>query len=250
VTSLTALAFTAFLVARQSALKELRAGNETLRRQFESQTNLVPSPSAADNSSTDSATPLSAEEKSELLRLRGQFPSLRSQLADASNHVVSLSQPHAPNTAQEGQVSLRVQQENLVMEDFMRSEAFLSARALSKAVQTYIQEHDGQLPENLAAVQLPGDRDVAEQTIRRFELVRSGTITDDPSMLPYLLVAREREPIQLPDGRRLYLFIQANGGLTINGYLPGAPGPGPDIVRATEEQGRRRMRQQQVDARQ
>jgi hypothetical protein len=37
------------------------------------------------------------------------------------------------------------------------------------------------------------------------------------------LIAHEKEPAQLPDGKWVRLYIQANGGLTVAGPLPNKP---------------------------
>lgn len=77
-------------VVRQNTLSELRAGNESLRRQTEARNSgVVPEP-AAGLSPSSSVAPLSASERSELLRLRGQVSSLRTATGEASNRVARL----------------------------------------------------------------------------------------------------------------------------------------------------------------
>jgi hypothetical protein len=78
--------------ACQRSLKELLAGNESLRRQLETP---VP-PSAPQAPQTNTSARLSQEESLELLRLRGQLQPLRREWKDLSNRVATLTVPQKP----------------------------------------------------------------------------------------------------------------------------------------------------------
>lgn len=77
-----ALAGAILLASRQRMLKELRTSNESLRQELAtlSAASAVPDPGA-----TNLVAPLTSEERSELLRLRGQIGPLRRELRALSN---------------------------------------------------------------------------------------------------------------------------------------------------------------------
>ena len=77
------VAFAAWFTARQRALHDLRAGNDSLRRQID----LRPSGGSTTPASTNSAAKLSDTDERELLQLRSSITSLREQARDASNRV-------------------------------------------------------------------------------------------------------------------------------------------------------------------
>ena len=239
-TACVVLALAALFMARQGTLIDFRAANHSLRQQIDSQSG--PERSVPRMEITpDAPDALGADERNELLRLRGQVPQLRSAVADASNRIAALARIEARTAAAGVQVSGGVTTASASIEAFTRSEPYRNANALAKAVQTYLRQHAGQIPGDLAAVQVPGNAALADGTIQRFELVRTGKIEEDPLVTPYLLIAHEKEPWQMPDGRWVRLYIQANGGLTIIGPSPNRPAvDDSDFVRNTEKWGRER----------
>ena len=124
---------------------------------------------------------------------------------------------------------------------FTETAAYRNADQLAKAVQTYLRQHQGQVPGDLAMLESPGHAPFAEGTSQRFELVRTGTVVENSNLAPYLLIAHEKEPSQLPDGKWVRLYLQANGGLTTMGPLPNKP-PLDDsgFIRQQEELGKQK----------
>jgi hypothetical protein len=232
----------AFFIVRQRALSELRSDNESLRQQMETQSNGVRSGAVIEVPSTNSAAALSVEEKTELLRLRGQVPSLRSDAAEASNRVAGLAPTRTPTAASARNVSPEEQKNRNVIGEFVRGEPYRSANKLARSVQVYLLQHAGKIPEDLATVPAAEDNSFTDETVKRFELVRTGSVAGNPDMAPYLLIAHEKEPIQLPDGKWVRLYIQANGGLTIAGPLPNKPPlDDSDFIRHMEEFGKQKV---------
>lgn len=80
---------------RQRTLNELRAGNQSLREQLDAQSSAPAAEPPPAAQSTNLVVALSADERTELLRLRGQILPLRRELQEMSNQVVTLSQPAA-----------------------------------------------------------------------------------------------------------------------------------------------------------
>lgn len=174
------VALAALFAARQRTLHALRAGNDSLRSQFDlakpARGAAVPDPP------TNSVARLSDADEKELLQLRSKILPLREQLRDASNRVAVLQRPR--NDA--GSSSQRAVSET--MTDFMKSETYLNATKLAKALSHYLRDSGGQLPDpgNLAAaVQLYAD--VPAAFSQRFELIRNDTAQGKPpdeSLIP------------------------------------------------------------------
>ena len=237
-----AIASMAFFVVRQRSLSELRSDNEALQRQIEAPGGGGGSEAVTETLSTNSAVALSVEEKAELLRLRAQVQSLRSDVAEASNRVAALNRPPARTAARSGNPSAELEQNRNAFVEFTRTAAYRNADQLAKALQQYLLQHAGQVPLDLAVLESPGNAALAEGTIQRFELVRTGAIVENPDLAPYVLIAHEKEPLQLPDGKWVRLYIQANGGLTIAGPLPNKPPlDDSDFIRHQEELGKQKV---------
>ena len=79
------LAAFVLLTLRQRTLNELRAGNEILRQQLSTATSTNELAQVPQAGVTNSATSLTARERAELLRLRGQVGLLRRELRTLSN---------------------------------------------------------------------------------------------------------------------------------------------------------------------
>ena len=82
------VALAALFVTRQRTLNAVRADNESLRKQVDSE-NSVRGAAVAEPASNSAARLNDADEK-ELLQLRARIVPLREQLRDASNRVVIL----------------------------------------------------------------------------------------------------------------------------------------------------------------
>lgn len=92
----------------------------------------------------------------------------------------------------------------------MRSEPYRNARSLNIAFGNYLKAHSGVLPENLAEVENSGRSPLPQGISGRFELMRSGRISEEA--LSYTLVAREKESQRQPDGRWMRSYLRADGG--------------------------------------
>jgi hypothetical protein len=221
-TTLVVVAAAACFVLRQRALSEIRSANESLREQVKTEGGGARPEVAAEVSSTNSALPLSAEERNELLRLRGQISSLHSEATAASNRVAGLARPMV--VAGDRKVSPQMQKDRDAFRAFMETPYYQNANRLAQAVRIYRLQHGGRIPEDLSAVLAPDTNSFTEETVKRFELIRTGVvISEDLEITPYELIAHEKEPAQLPDGKWVRLYIQANGGLTVAGPLPNKP---------------------------
>ncbi len=76
------LASAVFLFSRQAALNELRRSNAALRQDLTAQ---AMSPAAAELVGTNAVAPLTPQEQTELLRLRGQIGQLHREAQGLSN---------------------------------------------------------------------------------------------------------------------------------------------------------------------
>ena len=73
------------LALRERTLNKLHASNEVLRQELAAATNPDTPPGSPSPAGTNLASPLTPEEQTELLRLRGQVGLLRHELQDVSN---------------------------------------------------------------------------------------------------------------------------------------------------------------------
>ena len=210
----TVLIAVAFCV-RQRTLNELRASNQSLRHQLDAQ---VPTLGAQPTPAVQPTNPvavLSPDERTELLRLRGQILPLRRELQEMSNRVGVLAQP-APQRVPTQSWQMPSPQQNdrkaeiQAMNEFMRSGPYRSARNLNIALGNYIEAHSGELPDDLAKLEASAGHPLPQGVSQRFELIRSGTISEEA--LSCTFVAREKQPQQLADGRWIRLYLRADGG--------------------------------------
>ena len=202
------VALTVLFVMQQRTLNTLRADNDSSRKQIDLQKSApavaVPDPP------TNSVARLSDAEEKELLQLRSKVLPLREQLRDASNRVAIL-QPPRKDAASSGQRAV-----SETMKDFMKSETYLNATKLAKALSQYLRDSGGKLPDpgNLAAtVQLYAD--VPAAFSQRFELMRTETAPDKPP--DESLIAREKQSEPWPDGGWIRIYLTANGNADIIG---------------------------------
>jgi hypothetical protein len=196
------VALAALFVTRQRALNTLRADNDSLRKQVDLENSAraaaVPDPP------TNSVARLNDADEKELLQLRSKILPLREQLRDASNRVAVLQRPRK-DAGSSGQRAV-----SETMKDFMKSETYLNATKLAKALSQYLRDSGGKLPDpgNLAAtVQLYAD--VPAAFSQRFELMRTETAPDKPP--DESLIAREKQSEPWPDGGWIRIYLTANG---------------------------------------
>jgi hypothetical protein len=207
---LVAAAVIAVFVARQLALNKVKDNNESLRQRINAQTSESATDLPMALQSTKPIVALKPHERSELLRLRGQIQLLHRELQEMSNRVVILAQPSVQRAPAQTNQLLPSEQsdrkaEIQVMNTFTRTEPYKNARILSIALRDYLKAHSGELPDDLAKVDSPLQQSVSE----RFELMRSGRIPEEAR--PYTLVAREKQPHQMEDGRWFRIYLRADG---------------------------------------
>ena len=205
----------AVLWVRQPILNQLRASNRSLHQQLKAQAPVPVAERTPPTRSTNPAIALSPVERTELLQLRGQILPLRSELQEMSNRVAALAQPalqHAPKQTKPLPLPEQIDRkgETEVMNTYMRSEPYRNARSFNKALGDYLKAHAGELPDNLAIVETSARSPLPPGVSEQFELIRTGRISEEA--LSYTLVAREKEPQRLVDGRWARSYLRADGG--------------------------------------
>jgi hypothetical protein len=194
------VALAALFVTRQRALNTLRADNDSLRKQVD-----------LENSARAAAVPdPPTNSVARLLQLRSKILPLREQLRDASNRVAVLQRPRK-DAGSSGQRAI-----SETMKDFMKSETYLNATKLAKALSQYLRDSGGKLPDPghlAAAVQLYAD--VPAAFSQRFELMSTDTAPDKPP--GESLIAREKQSEPWPDGGWIRIYLTANGNADIIG---------------------------------
>ena len=213
---LTVLVAAAF-IARQRTLNEVRAGNESLRQQINAQRSVPMAEPPPAVQSTNPVVALNLDEHTELLRLRGKIQPLRRGLQEMSNRVVTLAQPAIQRASTQTKQLPPPQPsdrnaEIQVMNTFMRSEPYRNARDFNIALGDYLKAHSGEIPDDLVKVETSSRSSLPQGVSERFELIQSGKIPEEA--LSYTLVAREKEPQQLTDGRWIRIYLRADGGTT------------------------------------
>jgi hypothetical protein len=200
---------------RQPILNQLRAGNQSLRQQLEAQAPVPVAEQTPPARSTNPVIALSPVERTELLQLRGQILPLRRELQEMSNHVATLAQPAIQRASKQTKLlplpeHIDRKAETEVMNAFMLGEPYSNARSFNKALGDYLKAHAGELPDNLAVVETSARSPLPQGVSERFELMRNGRIPEEA--LSYTLVAREKEPQHLADGRWARSYLRADGG--------------------------------------
>ena len=194
---------------RQRTLNDLRTGNDALHKELEIPVAPVePGPIPKERPAVPT-NELTADERIELLRLRGQMRPLLDELQAASNRVAEFARAKAE---QRGPVTVSQPRINgdqphmQVMEAYRRTPAFKDAEAFGSALRNYLSRNGGQLPEDLARVESYGDGGLPAGVSRRFEQMLSGPIPEDARSRT--LFAREKDPQQQADGwfTRIYFF--------------------------------------------
>ena len=211
----TIMAVMIFLAVRHRTLSNLRTSNASLQHQLDSQATAKMNASATTGHATNSVVQLNPEERTELLRLRGQMLPLHRELQDLSNRIAMLSQPKRVASVQASQTTPERQAEMQAMQTFMQSEPFSSAMSLAAAMKEYLKIHDGELPDDLAHVAALARPPLSEDVSQRFELMRAGIVPEEARS--YTFVAREKEARQLPDGKWVRVYVQANAAVSVAG---------------------------------
>lgn len=225
-----------FLGKRQVGLGVLRAENHALRQQAEASSATTP-PSVAPPTPIPAILPLTASERMELLRLRGEVQPLRDELraltqtrpAPAKGVVQSSPPPERPPRPSNPEVR-----------EILSGPEMSASFALAQALHRHLREHEGELPEDLAVMESQGAASIPQGTAGQFEWVRRDRIPEEARS--YTLVAREKSPRQLSDGAWVRIYLIANGGVALAGPSPTEDWPGWERLHEAmgREQGRRK----------
>jgi prepilin-type processing-associated H-X9-DG protein len=205
VISLIVIAAALLLAVRYRSFRELKSEQEKLRQQSEEVSNLraaIAQRKTELASSTNHAG-LTAAERSELLRLRGQTGSLRRELA---REMTPASKASRTTAASPGAAGVAEDQPVTQGESELK---MARSRQFGLALIMYAHQNQGRLPTSLADVQsLAG----AAQGMDDLELVQSGvelTALKTPSRT---IVLREKQPWKGANGRwnRSYTFADGH----------------------------------------
>jgi hypothetical protein len=196
------------LAARRGTLHDLEIVNESLRQGTDS----LPQPVAPrpEQSSAD-ADQLNPDERAELLRLRGQILPLQQEIRDISNRIeraTALSSADQirilQTNTQTAEMAQKQRAQSQAAQAFFQSEPvhtlYRNAAALGQKLQKYLRENNGQLPQDLSILDGAPDG---------FELMRSGSLRQEEE--EGALVARQKNPVQTPDGKWVRLYVRADG---------------------------------------
>jgi hypothetical protein len=247
--SLAAVMVITFAV-RQRTLNQLQAGNGTLRQQIEARAVPIEPNPQPKVEPTNAVIELSAEERNEVLRLRGQIAPLRSEVEAASNRVAELAQAKPrqskparasdPGTnADEVPPEIRAHQQ--VMAAYRQTTAYTDANLFSMALKKYVSDHGGQLPDDLTKVE-PYGAGLPSGVSQRFEAMQSSAVAEEDR--PYTLFAREKDPQLQSDGWWSRLYIFADGRMTT--IAVNSPTPNwANTERNAETQARKRTQPKQ-----
>jgi hypothetical protein len=152
-------------------------------------------------------------ERRELLRLRAQESKLRQTEQENTRLKAErdrLAREPVPGTAGEGKEPEKTPEQKLL------AAKSIFGRNLGLAFLLAAEENDGrlptQLPNSLAQMLeiLSPDSDGVHMNSKQFELVYQGSLRDLKNPLGTIL-AREREPLQLSDGRWMRIYVLADG---------------------------------------
>ena len=163
---------------------------------------------------------LSADEQRELLQLRGQVQPLTREIQELSNRVERLTRV-STNRSSAGEKMARAKalEQNAKKAQgtvsFLRSEPVIRARergsALGGQIKQYLEANNGNLPQDLAVVSDPARANPGERVTDEFELMRSGAVAEVDQA--HTFVARQKEPMLMPDGRGTRLYVLADGNI-------------------------------------
>ena len=198
--SLIVAAGAAFFALRHHSLRQLKSEQDQLRQEVEQLTNAPVAPAPVALAAPADAS-LSAAERSELLRLRGQVGPLRQELAQATNELASLSR--AKRTAAASAPDEPVVSRQEIMQKMTRGKQWMLALIL------YAQEHQQRFPGTLAeAASFNNQADGADI----FEFVQTGMDIGTNQSPATTIVLREKQTWKSSNGRwnRAYAFADGH----------------------------------------
>lgn len=196
-------------------MHDLRKENEELKEKWGGEL-----AASADVKQGKKEEALSLEESRELLQLRGQVQPLRREIQELSNQVERLTKVPANRlSAGEQIVKAKALQQNAMRAQetvsFLQSEPVMRARErgsdLGRRIKEYLEANNRTLPGDLSVISDPGRANPVERVTDEFELMRSGTVAQDDQA--HTFVARQKDPMQMPDGRGTRLYVLADGNI-------------------------------------
>jgi prepilin-type processing-associated H-X9-DG protein len=208
--SLLVAAGAAVFALRHHSLRQLQAEHAQLEHRSEEASNgaaVIPPPPIAE-SPTNAV--LSAAERSELLRLRGQVGSLRQELAQATNDLAKLSRPTRATSSDATEEPIVSKPEAM--------QIMSAGRQWMIALTLYAQTNRGQLPTTLAEVS-PSLQPA--EGLDDFEFVPSARLDFRPGMSSRTIVLRTKQPWKGTRGRweRAYAFADGHVELALSDTL-------------------------------
>ncbi len=203
VISLLIAAAAVIFAVRYRALRHLKVEQEQLQQQAADVTNLSVAKAETESIAGTTNTLLSADERSELLRLRGQAGMLRQELAQASNRLATVSR--APRSA-----SLDAPDEPIVSQE-EAIQKINQGKQWMVALIIYASDHQDQFPATMAEASgnMPPE---AVATADKFEYLLGSTNISSVRSPATTIVLRERKPWKNAHGRwnRTYAFADGH----------------------------------------
>ncbi len=203
VISLLIAAAAVIFAVRHRALRHLKVEQEQLRQQIvEAKNTTAPKPEVEIPVSTTNAG-LSADERSELLRLRGQAVMLRQELAQESNRSATVSR--APRSATPDAPDEPIVSREESIQKMNQGKQWMVALII------YASDHQDQFPATMAEASgnMPPE---SVATSDKFEYLLSGTNISSVRSPATTIVLRERKPWKNANGRwnRTYAFADGH----------------------------------------
>lgn len=206
-----------WLVWRHGELRAVRQENLQIREQLADEEPTPVSPRQPDQTAGQPViTPLTLEERAELLTLRGEVARLLRDLPVASNHLTQATRPTpaAPESAAEAARQQAIERIRNLPEETHRFHR--AGHQIGQLLRAHLEAHDGHLPESLAGWEAASGLDAeATELLERLELIPNDPIP--PEARAYTFVAREREVRQTPDGKWSRGYIRGDAAVTVAG---------------------------------
>ena len=212
------------LAIQQRAQSQLRAQNESLRRQGDQLTELQAENAKLSNLVAQAQAAAPDWRMDELLRLRGEVGSLRRQLAEAGQIQKQLSAQAKEASTQAREARDKA---NMVEQQDAMKQTFIARMNYAKgwvvAFQMYAGSHQGQFPTSFeqAAAFVPTDlRDETLSTSNQFEIFYQGPIAavTNPATV---IVLRETEAQPTPNGNWVRTYGFADGHSEVHSAADG-----------------------------
>ncbi len=195
------LAAAVLFLWRLQTFRELKAEQHRLQEQVETNSPAVSAPAPVEPVATEALT---AAERSELLRLRGEAGSLRRELTQATNELARLARSPRPTSRAPSQDSTLADEKSQAIERMTRGKQGMVALIL------YAEDHAGRMPGTLpeAAPYLGTQPGITDD----FEFTQPGMVLATNRSPSTTIVLRQKEPVLLSNGRwsRAYAFADGH----------------------------------------